>query len=247
VPTYDDLNTHLHTCCQRDDVRIVHGETQSIGILWQQEHPRLRPLPPHPLDYAVTRTVRLTRSSQVAFEPNRYSVPVDQARPTLILKATPFRIDLLTEQAIIASHPRCYDRNQDILNPLQYLPLVPQRPGAFHHAKPLHQWREQWPPDYDRFLTRFQERHPDGRGIRECIDVLQLHRHYPAALVAEAMSFAVTYQCSDAASVLALLHQLQQDARPAAAVDLSTQPQVQQIAQQPLDVQQYDRLLNPGD
>jgi len=247
VPTYDDLNTHLHTCCQRDDVRIVHGETQSIGTLWQQEHPRLRPLPPHPLDYAVTRTVRLTRSSQVAFETNRYSVPVDQARSTLILKATPFRIDLLTEQAVIASHPRCYDRDQDILNPLHYLPLLQQRPGAFAHAQPLRQWREQWPADYERLLTRFQARHPDGRGVREFIEVLHLHRRYPAELVAEAIAFAVTYQCSDAASVLALLHQLQQDTRPDAAVDLSTQPQLQQIAQQPLDLQQYDRLLNQGD
>ena len=96
-------------------------------------------------------------------------------------------------------------------------------------------------------IAAFQARHPDGRGVREFIEVLHLHRRYPAELVAEAIAFAVTYQCSDAASVLALLHQLQQDTRPDAAVDLSTQPQLQQIAQQPLDLQQYDRLLNQGD
>jgi len=247
VDTYADLNTHLLACCQRDDVRIVHGETQSIGAAWQHEQPLLRPLPSHPFDYAVTHTVRLNRYSQVCFETNRYSVPVDQARPTLVLKASPFTIDLLTEEAVIASHLRCYDRHQDILNPLHYLPLLQQRPGAFRHAKPLRQWRERWPPDYERLLRRFQERHPDGLGVREFITVLQLHQRYPAELVAEAIAFAVTYGCSDAASVLALLHQLQQTPQPTAAVDVSAHPHVQHIAAQPLDLQQYDRLLSQGE
>ena len=71
-------------------------------------------------------------------------------RPTgrsrnLVLKAYPFRVDVLHLKEVIASHPRCYERNQDILDPLHYLPLLEQRPGAFQHAKPIRRWRETWP------------------------------------------------------------------------------------------------------
>ena len=246
VASFADLNAHLLAWCERDDVRIVQGTSHSIGTAGQQEQPVLRPLPARPLDDAVTRTVRLNRSSQVEFETNRSSVPVDQARAQLTLQARPFTITLLDEQQVLATHPRCYARQQDIRDPLHYLPLLRQRPGAFAHATPLRQWRDQWPPEYERLLARFQERHPDGRGVREFLEVVYLHHRYPAAPVADASTLAVTYGCSDAASVLALLHQLQEEPAVSPPLDLRTQPHLQDVAPQPLDLQQYDRLLSQG-
>jgi transposase len=245
VASFAELNAHLLACCERDDVRVVQGEPVNIGTAWQHEQPLLRPLPERTLDYAVMRLVRLNRYSQVEFETNRYSVPVDQARATLTLHAHPFTITIRDEQQVIATHDRCYGRQQDILDPLHYLPLLRQRPGAFAHAIPLRQWREQWPPDFERLLTRFQARHPDGRGVREFLEVLYLHRRYPANLVADAITLAVSYGCSDAASVLALLHQLQENGQPPRVLDLADQPHLQAVADQPLDLQQYDRLLQP--
>jgi hypothetical protein len=94
--------------------------------------------------------VRLNRYSQVEFETNRYSVPVDQERATLTLNAHPFTIIIRDEQQVIASHPRCYARQQDILDPLHYLPLLRQRPGAFAHAIPLrHRTAGAGPADRD--------------------------------------------------------------------------------------------------
>jgi transposase len=247
VASFAELNAHLLACCERDDVRVVQGESVSIGTAWQQEQPLLRSLPERPLDYAVTRLVRLNRYSQVTFETNRYSVPVDQARATLTLNAAPFTITICDEQQVIATHPRCYAHQQDILDPLHYLPLLRQRPGAFAHARPLRQWREQWPADYERLLARFQERHPDGRGVREFLEVLYLHRRHPAELVADAITLAVSYGCSDAASVLTLLQQLQEETQPPRALDLADQPHLQAVADQPLDLQQYDRLFTQGD
>ena len=247
VASLAELNAHLLDMCRADDTRIVHGQPVSIGMAWQREQPLLRPLPPHPVDYAVTRLARLNRYSQVEFETNRYSVPVDQARATLTLKATPFHLTILTDHQVLATHPRCYARHQDILDPLHYLPLIQQRPGAFVHAMPIRQWRNQWPSDYERLLTRFQERHPDGRGVREFLAVLYLHRSYPADLVAAAITHAVESTCSDAASVIALLHHLQAPPQVARPLDLHAQPHLQDVANQPLDLHQYDELLSQGD
>src|SRR5437763_3141038 len=80
VASFAELNHFLLEQCQRDDVRVVDRQTQSIGQMWQAEQPLLRPLPARSFDCCVTRQVHLTPYSQVVYETNRYSVPVDQAR-----------------------------------------------------------------------------------------------------------------------------------------------------------------------
>src|SRR5690606_33297259 len=71
-------------------------------------------------------------------------------------------------------------REEDVFDPLHYLSLLAQRPGAFAYAKPMRQWRQSWPPVYDELLAHLQTHWPDGRGVREFIAILQLHHHYPA-------------------------------------------------------------------
>jgi hypothetical protein len=88
-------------------------------------------LPERDFDCHVDRSVTLNGYSQVEFETNRYSVPADKARKNLLLKAYPFRVDILDQKEVIASHPRCYERKRDVLDPLHYLPLLEERPGAF--------------------------------------------------------------------------------------------------------------------
>ena len=62
---------------------------------------------------------------------NRYSVPVNRAHREVTLKAYPFFVEIWDGTQLLAQHPRCYEREQDIFNPLHYLPLLEQRPGAF--------------------------------------------------------------------------------------------------------------------
>jgi hypothetical protein len=102
VASFEDLNRFLLEQCQRDDVRIVDRQTQSIGVLWQTEQPVLRPLPGRPFDCCVTRQVHLTPYSQITYEINRYSAPVEQARRELVLKAYPFHIEILSEHRVLA-------------------------------------------------------------------------------------------------------------------------------------------------
>jgi len=108
--------------------------------------------------------VRLTPYSQVILDTNHYSVPADNAYPNLVIKGYPFRVDTLHLDKVIANHPRCYGREQDISDPLHYLPLLEQRPGGFEHAKPIRHWRAGWPPLYEHLLARLWAQWPDGRG-----------------------------------------------------------------------------------
>jgi len=136
VASFEELNRHLLAACRRDDVRVVHRQSVSIGQAWQEEQPSLRPLPWRPFECCVTRQVHLNGDSQVTYETNRYSVPTEQARQELTLKASPFEVQVLCEGTLLARHARCYAREQDVFDPLHSLWLLEQRPGAFEYARP---------------------------------------------------------------------------------------------------------------
>ncbi len=72
----------------------------------------------------------------MTYETNRYSVPVEQARSELVLKAYPFHVEILSNHGVLARHERCFEQKQDVFDPLHYLVLLEQRPGTFEYAKP---------------------------------------------------------------------------------------------------------------
>lgn len=245
VASFAELNALLLAECLRDGGRQVDGQPVSIGEAWELERPALRPLPGKDYLCCITRAVSLTPYSQVEFESNRYSLPTDKAQPHLVLKAYPFRVDILYMDAIIASHARCYGKNQDIFDPLHYLPLLEQRPGAFQHAKPVRRWRETWPPAYERLLARLQAEQADGQGVREFVRILRLHEQYPASLVEQAVAQALEYGCIHADGVALCLRQIQHPETSVPALDLAAHPRLgSEIA--PPDLRRYEQLLGAG-
>jgi hypothetical protein len=155
--SFEDLNRQVLELCLQEDARTVARETQTIGEAWEQERSHFLPLPSSDYDCCDMVTVRLTPYSQAHYETNRYSVPVKHARRTVTVKAYPFTIDIFDGAQKLASHPRCYEHEQDVFDPLHYLALLEQKPGAFDYAKPLKRWRADWPFAYHRMLNKLKE------------------------------------------------------------------------------------------
>jgi len=243
VASFEELNTHLLADCLADDQRRVDRQPVMIGEAWEMEKLHLLPLPEKDFKCCVTKSVTLNGFGQVEFETNRYSVPAKDAYHNLVIRAYPFRIDVLYMNDVIASHPRCYGRKQDILDPLHYLPLLEQRPGAFDHAKPIRRWRKSWPPVYERLLAHLRAQWPDGRGVREFVRVLKLHQGHPADLIAQAIEQALEYGCAHADGVELCLHQLMNPETPVSPIDLVRWPELVAVGTQIPDLQCYDRLL----
>lgn len=243
VASFGELNAHLLAACLADDQRRVDRQPVMIGEAWEMEKPYLLPLPEKDFKCCITKSVTLNGFGQVEFETNRYSVPAKDAYRNLVIKAYPFRIDVLYVDDVIASHPRCYGRKQDILDPQHYLPLLERRPGAFDHAKPIRRWRESWPPVYERVLARLRAQWPDGRGVREFVRVLKLHQDHPADLIAQAIEQALEYGCAHADGVKLCLHQLMNPETPVSPLDLVRWPELVTVGTQTPDLQCYDRLL----
>lgn len=248
VSSFEELNAYLLQKCLEDDARTVSGQPATIGVRWQEEKPFLRPLPNHAYDCCRTTTVSLNRYSQVQLETNRYSVPTDQAVKQLTAKLYPFTVEIYRsgDKAPIAAHSRCYDRHQEIIDPLHYLPLIRQRPGAIDHAKPLRRWREQWPPVYDELLAHLRQKWPDGRGAREFVNILYLHRGHSQEAMTQAIQAALAHHCAHLDGVQLWLTQLQRPEPTFAALNLGDQPKLNGVGKQPAPVGVYDALLGGG-
>lgn len=242
VASFAELNTLLLAECLKDDERQVDGQPVSIGEAWELERSTLLPVPSRDYTCCVTRPVCLTPYSQVEFETNRYSVPADKAQANLVLKAYPFRVDILYLAEVIASHARCYGREQDVFNPLHYLPLLEQRPGAFQHAKPVRRWRETWPPAYERLLVKLQA---SGQSVREFVRILRLQEQYPAELLEQAVVQALEYGCIHADGVELCIRQLLRPATTSVTLDWAGHPRLGRDLEQP-DLRRYEQLLVAG-
>jgi transposase len=244
VADFEALNALLLSACLEDDARRVDRQPLTIGEAWALERPKLRPLPRHDYACCVTIPVTLNPYGQVAFETNRYSVPADRARRQLILKAYPFWIEISNGDECLARHPRCYGHKQDIFDPLHYLPLLEERPGAFEHARPMRQWRAVWPPAYEELLARLTAQgDKNGEITREFVRILSLHRDYPAELVEQAITQALAYGCPHLEGVRLCLHHLQSPDPQPAALDLSTRPELAEVGNQPIVLAAYEQLL----
>jgi hypothetical protein len=245
VASFAELNTPLLAECLKDDERQVDGQRLQIGAAWEMERPAFLPLPARDYACCVTRPVSLTPYSQVEFETNRYSVPADRVQPHLVRKAYPFRVDIPYLDEVLASHPRCYARHQDVFDPLHYLPFLEQHTGAFQHAKPLRRWRETWPPAYERLLARLGAEQTDGHSIREFVRVLRLHEIYPSALVQLAVGQALEHGWLHADGIeLCVRQMLHQDA-VAPSLDLAGYPRLERELVRP-DLRRYEQLLVAG-
>jgi transposase len=244
VADFEALNQLLLTACQEDDLRMVERTDQTIGEKWQTEGPYLHPLPQHAFACYTSREVSLNGYGLVSLETNRYSVPADKARKDLTVRAYPFHIEILADNAVIATHKRSYGRQQDVLEPLHYLPLLEQRPGAFEHAQPMRQWRSSWPPVYESLLTALRQQDTsESQAIRTFVQVLQLHQNHSSDQVEAAVQQALNEGLSSLSGVRFCLNRLLDPTPRVTPLDLSTRPQLAGIGRQAVPLERYNQLL----
>jgi hypothetical protein len=149
----------------------------------------------------------------------------------------------LLGEKVIATHPRCFGREQDVLDPLHYLSLLEQRPGAFEHAKPLRRWRKHWPEDYNHLLEELRKHMSDGRDVKEFIAVLKLHRDHPADQIEQAVHAALELGAANLDGVLLCLRQLQNPPPQLIQLEAERFANLAAFGNQPVNLQQYNQLL----
>lgn len=242
--SWEELNETLWEKCLAEGTRQLRGMEMTIGQAMAAEKPHMLPLPPEQYPCYTMHPVTVNGFGLVTFGTNRYSVPSERAYESKWLKAYPDRVEITNGHKVLAVHPRCYGKHQDILNPLHYLLLLEQRPGAYEHAKPIQEWQQRWPDVYDRYLVALREHLPGDQSTREFIRILRFHEHYPEQAIASAMEESLLCHCYSADGFRQLVMRQTEPsiapALPELTGELATQP-----VQWP-DLVDYDRLLAGG-
>ena len=81
------------------------------------------------------------------------------------------RVVISCGSEIIARHPRSYQRDDFVYDPIRYLPLLEQRTGGLDQAASLQGWG--LPEEFGKLRQRLESR-MGGRGKREFVQVLLL-------------------------------------------------------------------------
>jgi len=197
VKDYDELNRLLRDCCQSDLDRILRGKRSlSKKQLLAEDRMAAIALPEDKFDYRKSISTFASSESLVRYDTNDYSVPVSSAHHQTTIKASVSFIEVYQLDKLIAVHRRCWDREQQIFDPMHYLELLERKPGALDHARPLEDW--QLPVCFNTY-RRCLEAHRDN-GTKEYIQILLLLKKYSIRQIAKAITRALNYRiyCYDA-------------------------------------------------
>ncbi len=146
VADFKELNAYLLCCCERDAGERKRWK-KTVDELWLEEREKLRPLPQKMPEACIPLSAKVDRRQMVRFANNRYSVPPQYVGKTVTVKAFVFQVAIAFQDTVIAVHQRSYDRDEEILDPHHYLPVLLRKPGAFQRATPILEWP--LPPVYD--------------------------------------------------------------------------------------------------
>lgn len=245
-PEFDswaELNAYLEQQCRQEQTRQLRGQTETIGQRLATEQAHFLPVPAHPFPCCKTIPVRANKLALVSFATNRYSVPTAYVQEKLLLRAYVDRVEISDGRQLVAVHRRCWQREQDILNPHHYLTLLAQRPRAFAQAQPIREWQATWPAIFDHYWAALKERHELTEATRLFIAVLQLSQTACETDLAAALEQALQYRCFTPTGVAQLLRR-QQESPPPPPVVLTNHPHLNTIEVQFPDLQQFNQLLS---
>ena len=105
------------------------------------------------------------------FDRNDYSVPTAFAHHEVTALGGIEEVRILVGTEVVATHPRCWGKEQISFDPRHYLALLERKPGALDYARPLEGWDL---PECFSHLRRRLEADLGSAGTREYIKVLRL-------------------------------------------------------------------------
>ena len=193
------------------------------------------PLPAVPYDACDKQASRVSSLSLVRHKTNDYSAPVAFGHRDVLVKGYVAEVVISCGAEVIARHPRSYERDDFVFDPIHYLPLLEQQTAALDQAAPLQGWQL---PEEFAALRRLLESKMGRRGKREFVQVLRLLENFSHQEVHHAVQGAISF---DAVKHLLLCHL---EGRPP-RLDLDLYPYLPRVSVKTASATDYLALL-PG-
>jgi len=169
--SFDDLNKHLAGQCRKRMDDKLRGHAKTIGERFAADVAQLQSLPAVAYDACDKQSVRVSSLSLVRYRGNDYSVPTSYGHSQVLVRGYVHEVVIACGTQIIARHPRSWEKEDYIFDPLHYLALIEQKTNALDQAAPLVNWEL---PDVFATLRRLLEARMGKKGKREYVQVLRL-------------------------------------------------------------------------
>jgi hypothetical protein len=197
IPRFPDiaaLNAYLlERCLARQASILRRTQGASIGDRLGVDRTACMDLPAAPFDACHKRGGRVSSQALVRYRNTDYSVPTAYAHQAVLVKGYVDEVVIEAGGAEIARHKRSYQDADFVFNPLHYLDLIEWKVNALDQAAPLQGWELGPEFDYLRRLMegRLSQKNRRAAGKREFVQVLQLFKVFPEAVVQAAVREAL--------------------------------------------------------
>src|SRR6516164_9596989 len=162
--SFEALNAHLLDCCRKRMGDRLRGHDETIGERLERDLAAFtKPLPP-PYDACEKLVTRVSSLSLVRYRRNDYSVPTIYGHRDVVVRGYVHEVAISCGSEVVARHPRSYDREDFVFDPLHYLALIEQKINALDQAAPLAGWQL---PEEFATLRRLLEARMGKQGKRE--------------------------------------------------------------------------------
>lgn len=230
----DEINDWLEQACVKAWGEMSHPEWGHLTVadVWQDERARLMPNP-RAFDGYVEQPVRVSATSLIHFQRNRYSVPCEWIHAVVSLRAYADGLLVVGPDGRQVRLQRSFERDQTLYDWMHYIALIERKPGALRNGAPFKTM-----PEPLQELQRQLLRHSGGdRVMAQVLMGVSLHG-LEAVLVA--VELALQSGRVSAEHVLNVLSRLQEQRMPeppvATMLTLNTPPLA--------NLQRYDALRN---
>ncbi len=188
VESFAALNAQLEGQCLARMDAVLRGHSETIGQRMERDLEALLPLPAAAYEACGQQASRVSSQSLVRYRTNDYSVPVAYGHREVLVKGYVDEVVICCGTEVIARHPRSYEQEDFVFDPIHYLPLLERKTGALDQAAPLRGW--DLPEEYDALRRRMEARM--GRpGKREFVRVLRLMEDFSQTEVHHAVGEAL--------------------------------------------------------
>lgn len=237
VKTFDELNEMLMENCLHWAKTHRHPQMkdQTVWQVYEKERPYLLRLR-QPFDGYAERPARVSPSSLVSYDHNRYSVDCRHAGKTVQMRVYAGRIVVVRDGEVIADHIREFGRGNTVFNPWHYLAALETKPGALRNGAPFKKW--DLPVGMRCVQDQLRGRYTDWD--RQFVGILSVVPCFGIQAVEEACKKALKAKTVSSEAVLNQLYR-SGDLESPASIDPGDH---WQLKNQPVaDCRRYDRLL----
>jgi transposase len=238
----DDLNAQAAAWCNERAANRPCPENIAISVreTFEQEQPKLLPLPSHSYPTDEREEVRVGKTPYVRFDLNDYSIPHTHVQQTLTVIAQPKTLSIIDGLDVIAQHERSYDKGQQIENETHIEGLIVEKKQARFHrgqnrlAKAV--------PSSTTLLKQAAERGYSLRTITS--NLLQLLDSYGAAELEAAIGEALLKDVPHPNAVRLSLEKRRKEHHqlPPINLDLPADKRVRDLIVRPHNLNDYDQL-----